>query len=117
MTTVDKPEVRSSDERARLSREAITEAARELIDEQGLNRLTMRALGDKLGVQAMSLYHYFDNKQELIEAISVRAASATAQFGARRCTRLRPDPAARTSITRKCSAFCYCAVSNRAKSN
>jgi len=51
-----------------LSRERIIAAAVELLDESGLKGLTMRALGEQLGVEAMALYHYFPSKQALLEA-------------------------------------------------
>lgn len=70
------------EQRKPLSRESIIDAARELVEEQGLKRLTMRALGDRLGVQAMALYHYFASKDELLQAISEMSASAASQFGA-----------------------------------
>ena len=69
-------------QRRPLDRESIIEAARQIIEEQGLKRLTMRALGDRLGVKAMALYHYFASKDELLEAIGEMSASAAAQFGA-----------------------------------
>jgi TetR/AcrR family transcriptional regulator, tetracycline repressor protein len=42
----------------------LAEALR-LVDEQGLDGLTMRALGKRLGVEAMSLYNHVDGKSGL----------------------------------------------------
>ena len=55
--------------RAPLSRERIVNAAVELLDERGLTGFSMRALGERLGVEAMAIYHYFPNKQTLVEAL------------------------------------------------
>lgn len=55
--------------RPALSRERILEAALALVDEDGLESLTMRKLGTALGVEAMSLYHYVPNKAALLDGI------------------------------------------------
>ncbi|MBS1885693.1 MAG: TetR/AcrR family transcriptional regulator C-terminal domain-containing protein [Actinobacteria bacterium] len=44
--------------RAPLSRERVAREALGLVDERGLEGLTMRALGERLGVEAMSLYNH-----------------------------------------------------------
>ena len=69
-------------QRQPLSREVIIAAALELVEEQGLRKLTMRALGDRLGVEAMALYHYFSSKDELLGAIGEIGGTVEAQFGA-----------------------------------
>lgn len=56
-------------DRATLTRERIAATALELIDSDGLEGLSMRKLGAALGVEAMSLYHYIDNKEDLLNAI------------------------------------------------
>lgn len=55
--------------RAPLSRERVFAAAVALADEQGLASVTMRAVGDRLGVEAMSLYHHVANKGELLDGM------------------------------------------------
>jgi AcrR family transcriptional regulator len=69
-------------QRQQLSRETIVAAALEIVEEQGLSKLTMRALGDRLGVEAMALYHYFPSKDALLEAVSEIGGAVEAQFGA-----------------------------------
>lgn len=54
---------------APLSRNRITWAAIEFIDEHGLSGLTMRRLGDVLDVEAMSLYRYMPDKESLLDAV------------------------------------------------
>jgi AcrR family transcriptional regulator len=44
-------------------------AAVALADEDGIDRLSMRRLAQELGVEAMSLYHYFRSKNELLEGM------------------------------------------------
>lgn len=56
--------------RPALSRERIAAAALALIDANGLSGLSMRKLGAELGVEAMSLYHYIENKNDLLDAVA-----------------------------------------------
>jgi AcrR family transcriptional regulator len=67
--------------RTPLSRERIITAALELIETEGLEGLTMRALGRRLGVEAMALYHYFPNKAALLEAMATAAEDVEQVFG------------------------------------
>ena len=55
--------------KAALNRRVIAEAALTLIDRDGLEALSMRQLGAMLGVEAMALYHHFQNKGELLDAV------------------------------------------------
>ncbi len=55
--------------RSPLSRTVIADAALVLIEEHGFDYLTMRRLGENLGIDAMSLYYYFDNKDDLLDAM------------------------------------------------
>ncbi|MBN2359947.1 MAG: TetR/AcrR family transcriptional regulator C-terminal domain-containing protein [Deltaproteobacteria bacterium] len=45
------------------------EAALAFIDREGLEALSMRKLGDELGVEAMSLYRYVAKKSDLLDGI------------------------------------------------
>ena len=55
--------------------EEIAAAGLELVDSQGADALTMRAVADALGVSTMGLYHYVANKSALIELLIERAHS------------------------------------------
>lgn len=55
--------------RVPLDRDRIVEAAIGFIDEEGLPGLTMRRLGERLGVEAMSLYRYVPGKEDLLDAV------------------------------------------------
>jgi AcrR family transcriptional regulator len=52
-----------------LSRERVLRSAIRIADENGLEALTMRKLGQELGVQAMSLYNHVANKDDLHQGI------------------------------------------------
>lgn len=52
-----------------LSRDRIVTAAVEFIDDEGLPGLTMRRLGQRLGVEAMSLYRYVPGREDLLDAV------------------------------------------------
>ena len=62
----------SSDTRARLplTRERVLVAALRLIDEHGLDQLSMRKLGAELGVEAMSLYNHVNSKAALLQGVA-----------------------------------------------
>jgi AcrR family transcriptional regulator len=55
--------------RVPLSRDRVMAAAVAFADEHGLAALTMRRLGDALGVEAMSLYNHVANKDELLDGM------------------------------------------------
>jgi AcrR family transcriptional regulator len=55
--------------RARLSRERVLRAAVALADSGGLEALTMRRLGEELGVEAMSLYNHVANKEDMVDGM------------------------------------------------
>src|SRR3954462_1683987 len=52
-----------------LTRERILRAALELADDGGVQSLTMRKLGEALGVEAMSLYNHVANKDDLLDGM------------------------------------------------
>ncbi|WP_207479873.1 TetR/AcrR family transcriptional regulator C-terminal domain-containing protein [Arenibaculum pallidiluteum] len=58
--------------RPRLTRERIAEEALRLIDQDGLEGLSTRRLGARLGVEAMALYHHFPAKGALLDAVVER---------------------------------------------
>jgi TetR/AcrR family tetracycline transcriptional repressor len=52
-----------------LNQQRILRAALALIDREGLAAFSMRRLGAELGVEAMSLYRYFRNKDEVFDGL------------------------------------------------
>jgi AcrR family transcriptional regulator len=55
--------------RVPLSRDRVLRAAIGLADEAGIESLSMRKLGQVLGVEAMSLYNHVANKDDILNAI------------------------------------------------
>jgi AcrR family transcriptional regulator len=55
--------------RAPLSRERVLQTALRLADQGGLESLSMRKLGQELGVEAMALYYHFANKDEIVDGV------------------------------------------------
>jgi AcrR family transcriptional regulator len=55
--------------RTPLSRERVLRAAVGLADQAGIDSLSMRRLAQELGVEAMSLYHYFARKDDLLSGM------------------------------------------------
>jgi len=47
----------------------VVRAAVALVDEQGIEALTMRRLGRRLGVEAMSLYAHVSSRQNLVDGV------------------------------------------------
>jgi AcrR family transcriptional regulator len=58
-----------TDRRAPLTRERVLRAAIALADRDGIGSLTMRRLGQELGVEAMSLYNHVRNKNDILDGI------------------------------------------------
>src|SRR5919109_1657588 len=56
-------------QRGGLTRERLVEAALELVNEEGLEGLSMRALAEKLEVKAASLYWHVRDRRELLERL------------------------------------------------
>lgn len=53
-----------------ISEDMILEASWELLGEDGIEKLSMRRLADRLGIQAPSLYWYFKSKQHLYQRLA-----------------------------------------------
>src|SRR5256714_13552595 len=53
-----------------LTRDRLVGAALELVNEEGLDALSMRALADRLKVKAASLYWHVRDRRELLELVA-----------------------------------------------
>jgi len=53
-----------------MSRAGLAEAALELVEEEGLDALTMRTLAERMGVKAASLYWHVRDRDELLELVA-----------------------------------------------
>lgn len=58
-----------------LTRDRVLDAAVTLADEAGVQALSMRKLGQALGVEAMSLYNHVPNKEAILDGIVERVVS------------------------------------------
>jgi TetR/AcrR family tetracycline transcriptional repressor len=70
-----------------LDRETVLDTALRLIEEVGLDGLSLRRLAKELGVQAPALYWHFASKQDLLDHLAA-AANARAEQGSSG----RPEP-------------------------
>jgi AcrR family transcriptional regulator len=61
--------VKAEPTRVPLTRERVLRAAVDLADERGIDALTMRNLGQELGVEAMSLYNHVSNKDDVLDGL------------------------------------------------
>jgi AcrR family transcriptional regulator len=60
--------------KSQLSRERILAAARVVVEGEGLEALSMRRLAQELDVWPMSVYRYFRDKDELVDAVAASSA-------------------------------------------
>ena len=90
-----------SKQREKLSRDRIIDAALQIMDDEGLDAVSMRRVGRELGVEAMSLYHHVRDKDDLLLGIRERVLSTfvgsghRGRLGGARAPRL-PDRGARS---------------------
>src|SRR5947208_8894660 len=80
---------------AALSRARVVETALALVARDGLPAFSLRKLGVALGVEAMSVYHYFPSKHHLLDAL-VDHAIATVE-----------TPSAKLSPVERLRELCY----------
>lgn len=86
----------------RVGREPVVRAGLKLLDEVGLEGLTLRGIGAELGVRAPTLYWRFRNKQDLVDEM---ASQVLADF-ATGLLAVEPQPATWPEWTR-CSAHLF----------
>jgi len=59
-------------QRAAETEATIIEAAKNILAQDGLEALSMRAVGARVGLSATALYNYFENKQALVDRVVAR---------------------------------------------
>ena len=59
-----------------LTRERIVEAALAVVEDNGLAAFSTRKLGERLGCEAMSIYHHFPSKRHLLDALVEHAIAS-----------------------------------------
>lgn len=60
--------------RVKMSRERVLDAALALVDRDGIVGFSMRKLGAELGIEAMTLYYYFPNKEAILDGLIEHSA-------------------------------------------
>jgi AcrR family transcriptional regulator len=70
-----RPEPRARGRGAALSLAQIADVALAIADSEGLDAVSIRRIARELGSGAMSLYHYFDSRDELLDLMSDRVAA------------------------------------------
>jgi AcrR family transcriptional regulator len=70
-----RPEPRGRGPAAALSRDQIADTALAIADAEGIDAVSIRRLARELRSGAMSLYHYFDSRDELLELMADRIAA------------------------------------------
>lgn len=70
MASPKSPAATGPAQKPRLSRELVLTKALEIVDEEGLEALTMRRLGQELSRDPMSLYRYAENRAVLLDGVS-----------------------------------------------
>ena len=80
-----------------LSLDRIVTQTLELIDEQGIAAVSMRTVGERLGVRGMSLYRYVSSREELFDVVVERIVD---ELAADSQVRLQPEAGWRDYLTR-----------------
>ena len=75
-TAVTKPRRSKADQRAE-TLEQILDAAEYLFSRHGLYGVTLRDVGQRVGVHTSLLHYYFDDKRALFEAVFARRSRVT----------------------------------------
>ncbi len=83
-------------QREKLTRDRVVDAALRIMDEEGLDAVSMRRVGRELGVEAMSLYHHVHDKEDLLLGIRERVLSKFLDPGTEGDWEVRARAAARS---------------------
>jgi AcrR family transcriptional regulator len=81
--------------RAQTSRAAVIAAARDLLEDGGLDAVSMAAVAERVGVKAPSLYKRFDDRGALLAAVATEVANDLGQVVADAVARAGSDPGTR----------------------
>lgn len=77
-------------------RERIVEAARDIVSEEGLDGLSMRALGLRIGHSPGTIYLHFQDKDELLRSVMAEGSKRLGASMERELDAVGPDAAALT---------------------
>lgn len=73
--------------RSRLMVDSIIEATARIVAEEGLDALTTNRVAERAGISNGSLYQYFHDRNDLIEALLEKSAPIPRRCSARACAR------------------------------
>jgi AcrR family transcriptional regulator len=93
-------------------RERIVEAARDIVSEEGLDALSMRALGVRVGYSPATIYLHFQDKDELLHSVMEEGFKRLAATMEVELAALGPDAAAGDRLAGKARAYARFAVEN-----
>jgi len=82
---------------SQVDRQSIIDKARELIEAEGIENLSLGRLASALGVKAPSLYRYVDSKTELLRAVNLVTAQGLVNT-IREATSMVSDPKTRLLV-------------------
>ena len=87
-----------------LSKAAVVQAALDVLNEDGMDGVTVRAVARRLGVQAPALYWHVKNKQELLDEMGTeiwrRVSQELLALGSDLALRAGPDRVRNDRATR-----------------
>jgi AcrR family transcriptional regulator len=96
--------------RARTSPAAIIAAARDLLEEGGLDAVSMTGVAERVGIRAPSLYHRFRDRADLLVAVATDVALDLGRALADAVARAGADPAMRLdALAAACRSFALAA--------
>jgi AcrR family transcriptional regulator len=75
-----------------LTRQKILDTARQIILNQGLDGFSMRVLAEQIDYSPSAIYKYFDNKEEILQAIREESWARSAAAQAEKLTANLPPP-------------------------
>lgn len=67
------PRPKKTEKEIQAMRERILDAAFTLLQQEGIEGVSIRKIADRIGVSHMSLYTYFDNRAAIVESLRERA--------------------------------------------
>jgi len=84
-------------------RQRIVEAARDIVSEEGLDGLSMRALGVRIGYSPATIYHHFHDKDELLRSVMAEGFKRLGETVAQEMARQADVEDGGTSMSRLCA--------------
>jgi len=94
-------------------RAAVLESTHQLIDQDGLHSVSLRAVARQIGVTDAALYHYFPTKEALVAALAADAYMALHAAVEAAVATVGPDPFARLDAAMR--AYVWFGLGNRGR--